>query len=98
VLRETEGRLLAFIILVILALVSSQMVSYLRARGEGLGIETKVGFVTRPERVVLLSLGVFLGGLGVDLAVEAALGAIAGLSTFTLFQRLFHVWRSLEKK
>ncbi len=91
-----EGRLLAFIVLIILALVSSQMVSYLRARGEGLGIETKVGLMTRSERVVLLSVGVVLAGLGVDFAMESVLGIIAALSTYTMLQRLAHVWRQVK--
>jgi CDP-diacylglycerol--glycerol-3-phosphate 3-phosphatidyltransferase len=40
-----------------IALIGSMMVSYVRARAEGLGIECKGGFMQRPERVVLISLG-----------------------------------------
>jgi CDP-diacylglycerol--glycerol-3-phosphate 3-phosphatidyltransferase len=40
-----------------IALIGSMMVSYVRARAEGLGIECKGGFMQRPERVVIISLG-----------------------------------------
>ena len=46
------GALIAF-----LALVGSVMVSYVRARAEGVGLECKVGFMQRPERVVVTSIG-----------------------------------------
>ena len=45
------------------ALVGSLMVSYVRARAEGLGLECKVGFMQRPERVVLTSLGALCCGI-----------------------------------
>ena len=46
-------------LLINLALVGSFMVSYLRARGEGLGIDCKVGIMTRPERVLVLAAAFF---------------------------------------
>lgn len=46
-----------------LALVGSMMVSYVRARAEGLGIECKGGFMQRPERVVTIAVGCILCGL-----------------------------------
>ncbi|GHT32648.1 CDP-diacylglycerol--inositol 3-phosphatidyltransferase [Bacteroidia bacterium] len=46
-----------------IALIGSMMVSYVRARAEGLGIECKGGFMQRPERVVIISLGAILCGL-----------------------------------
>lgn len=39
------------------------MVSYVRARAEGLGLECKVGFMQRPERVVLTGLGALCCGI-----------------------------------
>ena len=50
-------------VLTFLAMVGSVMVSYVRARAEGLGIECKVGLMQRPERVVLTSLGAILCGI-----------------------------------
>lgn len=88
----SEGRMVALVALLMATLLASQMVSYVRARGEGLGVKTKeVGLLTRAERVVLFSLGLGLQGLGVDLALEVALGIIAALSIVTLAQRLLHV-------
>lgn len=46
-----------------LALIGSMMVSYVRARAEGLGIECKGGFMQRPERVVITALGALLCGI-----------------------------------
>ena len=83
----SDDRLLFFIVVLILALVSSQMVSYLRARGEGLGVFSRTGLMTRPERVVLLSLGLILG----QRPLEVILIVIVAVSTFTLLQRLFHI-------
>lgn len=52
------GALVAF-----LALVGSVMVSYVRARAEGLGIECKIGFMQRPERVVVTAVGCLVAGI-----------------------------------
>ena len=92
-LRSDHGgdRLLFFIVILFLALVTSQTVSYLRARGESLGIATKTGFMTRPERVVLLSLGLILGLR----PLEIILIVIASVSVLTIFQRAYHIWRAL---
>jgi len=46
-----------------IALIGSMMVSYVRARAEGLGIECKTGFMQRPERVILISAGAILCGV-----------------------------------
>jgi CDP-diacylglycerol--glycerol-3-phosphate 3-phosphatidyltransferase len=46
-----------------IALIGSMMVSYVRARAEGLGIECKVGFMQRPERVVMISVGAIFCGI-----------------------------------
>ena len=86
-----QDRELFFLVVVMAALVSSQMVSYLRARGEGLGVETRTGLMTRPERVVLLGLGLILGLR----ALEVILVIMAAVSSFTTLQRLFHVWHSV---
>jgi CDP-diacylglycerol--glycerol-3-phosphate 3-phosphatidyltransferase len=94
----SDGRAAALIALVIVTLLASQMVSYVRARGEGLGVKTKeVGLLTRTERVALFTVGLALQGLGVDLALEASLGLIAALSIVTLAQRLLHVRKELSE-
>ncbi len=82
---------LFFITVVILALIFSQGVSYLRARGEGLGVFTREGIMTRPERVVLLSIGLISG------FVIWFVLAIALVSFVTLFQRMFTIRSQLNK-
>lgn len=74
------------------AIVSSLMVSYTRARAEALGVECKVGFGNRAGRVVILSAGLLLADLGV---LEPAVGLLAALSTITVLQRIFHVRKAL---
>src|SRR5215216_6086384 len=78
----------------VVAVVGSYMVSYTRARAEALGVECKVGIASRAVRVVILSAGlVFAAGEIVpdfDL-LEPAIYAMAALTIFTTFQRVFHV-------
>lgn len=50
-------------LLTFLALMGSLLVSYTRARGEGLGVVCKIGFMQRPERVVLLALSLIATGI-----------------------------------
>jgi CDP-diacylglycerol--glycerol-3-phosphate 3-phosphatidyltransferase len=78
-------------LLVFLALVSSMMVSYIRARAEAAGVECKVGFFTRAERVIVLALGLLFSHW--DNALTIALAVIVAFSFFTAGQRLFYVWR-----
>ncbi len=75
-----------------IAIVSSLMVSYTRARAEALGVECKVGFGNRAGRVIILSAGLLLADLGV---LEPAVYVLAALSTITVLQRIFHVRKQL---
>ena len=77
-------------LLAVLALVGSFMVSYTRARAEGLGLECKVGWFERPERMVLV---IVAAAFGVGPVMPAALIVLAVLSFVTAFQRTVHVWR-----
>ncbi len=78
-------------LLVNLALFGSFMVSYLRARGEGLGVDCKVGIMTRPERVLVLAVGLLIGQPAIALAI------IAALSFLTAIHRFWHIYRALPK-
>jgi CDP-diacylglycerol---glycerol-3-phosphate 3-phosphatidyltransferase len=84
----------------VLTVVGSYMVSYTRARAEALGVECKVGIASRAVRVVILSTGlVFAAGELIpdfDL-LEPAIYAMAALTIFTTFQRVFHVRRQLQR-
>ena len=90
----SDDRQLFAIVVVLLALVGSQMVSYVRARGEGLGVSTRTGLATRPERVVLMSLGLVLGLR----ALEVLLIVIAAASAITIIQRLLQLRQGLDQK
>jgi CDP-diacylglycerol--glycerol-3-phosphate 3-phosphatidyltransferase len=75
--------------LTVLALLGSLLVSYTRARAEGLGLECKVGIVTRAERVVLIALGLMFGLLPV------AIYLLVVLTGFSAAQRIVHTLRQL---
>jgi CDP-diacylglycerol---glycerol-3-phosphate 3-phosphatidyltransferase len=83
----------------VVTVLGSLMVSYTRARAEALGVECKVGIATRPVRVVILSIGlVFAAGeliSDVDL-LEPAVYVMAGLTAFTVGQRVWHVRGELQ--
>jgi CDP-diacylglycerol--glycerol-3-phosphate 3-phosphatidyltransferase len=79
------------IIVVGFTLPGALMVSYLRARAEAAGLIGEVGFFTRTERVIILSLGLLLSGI--DYALIAALGIIAFFSYLTAAQRLLNAWQ-----
>ncbi len=80
----------AEIVLINVSLAGSFMVSYLRARSEGLGVDCRVGIMTRPERVVALAVGLLLGQVTIALAV------IAVLTVFTSLHRFWHIHRELR--
>ena len=84
----------AKVALVGLTLISSLLVSYVRARAEGLGLDCQVGIFTRPERVIVLALGLILSGFNYVLVV--ALAIILVLSSITVGQRLYHVWKQTK--
>src|ERR687884_356524 len=67
---------------VVIAVLASLMVSYTRARAEALGVECKVGIADRAVRVVILSAGLVLAGIGDVL--EIAVYVLAGLALFTV--------------
>ena len=79
-----------------IALIASFLVSYVRARAEGAGLDCEVGLLTRTERVVVLVLGLLLSQI--DYALVIALVIIAILSSVTVGQRLVYVWRQTRHK
>jgi CDP-diacylglycerol--glycerol-3-phosphate 3-phosphatidyltransferase len=84
---DPEGRTMAFLALA--TLILSFMVSYTRARAEGLGLECKVGLMERPERMLLLGLGALLG----QRFMPGVLGLLFLLTLVTVGQRVYHVRR-----
>ena len=73
------------------AMVLGFMVSYVRARAEGLGFECKVGIAERPERIAVVA-----AGLVFNLLVPA-LALLALASAVTLVQRFVHVWQQAKQ-
>jgi len=80
--------------------LGSSMVSYTRARAEGLGVECDIGIMQRAERMVLLALGAIVGSaLEVfDPVMIGVLIIIALVSNFTALQRTFHVQKIERQK
>lgn len=102
--RVSEGAMLAAIAyllasrghsvdvaLVVLALLGSLLVSYTRARAESLGLDCKVGLMSRPERIILIALGLFFNVLSYVIYIMVALTA------FTVIQRVVHTYRQLSR-
>ncbi len=83
------------ILVVGFTLPGALMVSYLRARAEAAGLTGEVGFFTRTERVIILSLGLLLSGI--DYALIISLGIIAFFSYVTVIQRLLHIWYQIKR-
>ncbi len=73
--------------LIYITVVGSIMVSYAKARAEGLGLECKTGLLARPERVVILAIGLLTG------FVIWALLLLAIFSHVTAVERIVHIWR-----
>jgi CDP-diacylglycerol--glycerol-3-phosphate 3-phosphatidyltransferase len=84
------------IMTIFVAAVGSLMVSYAKARAEGLGLECKTGLLARPERVVILAIGLLTS------TTIWALVLLAVLSHVTAIERILHVWhatnQSIERK
>src|SRR5919197_3666308 len=78
----------------LVCLVSGLVVSYAKARAEGLGIRCDVGIAERTERLVLLGLGGIAYLLGVPYAFEVSLCLLSALSLVTVGQRIVHVHRA----
>ena len=81
--RESPGVLTG----VVLALCGSLMVSYVKARAEGLGLTCNIGMLQRPERLIILMVGAFIG----PGAVKWAIYLIAVLANITAFERLIRM-------
>ena len=81
--NDTTGVMLA-----VVALSMSLLVSYTRARAEGVGLQCKEGIFTRFERLVVLIAGLLFGRL------TWSLGIIAVLAGMTAIQRILVTWRA----
>ncbi|MEH0825507.1 MULTISPECIES: phosphatidylinositol phosphate synthase [unclassified Micromonospora] len=80
----------------LLCLAAGGLVSYVKARAEGLGMTCNVGIAERTERLLIVGVGGLLTGLGVDHALEVALWLLAAVSIFTVGQRMAHVYKQAQ--
>jgi CDP-diacylglycerol--glycerol-3-phosphate 3-phosphatidyltransferase len=84
-------------VLIFLALISSFLTSYVRARAEGLGVNCPVGLFTRAERVIILALGLLLNPL-YEFSIFIALLIVVVLGFVTVGQRLIYVWQQTKSQ
>ena len=75
------------IVLIFVVLIGSFLVSYIRARAEGLGLQCQVGLFTRAERVIVLAIGLLINQVFIALCV------LVVFSFITVVQRLVYLWK-----
>jgi len=80
-----------YVTLVAIVMIGSVMVSYARARAENLIPSCKVGFLERPERMVLILIGAFFDRMA------PVLWVIAVLSTLTVIHRVVYTWQEARR-
>ena len=79
-----------YVLITALTLMFSVMTSYTRARAESIIPQCKVGFMERPERIVLFMIGAFTNRMA------AVLWVILVLSVLTVLDRIYYTWRELR--
>ena len=87
---DTGGR--TEFVLALLTLVGSMLISYTRARAEGLGIKCQVGFFQRPERLIVLGIAL----LTPSVVLSGAMWFLAITTQLTAAQRVYHVHHDIE--
>jgi CDP-diacylglycerol--glycerol-3-phosphate 3-phosphatidyltransferase len=83
----------ALAVVTLVCLVGGQVVSYVKARAEGLGFSCDVGIAERAERLILVGVGGLLTGFGLDWGLGAIMWLLAILTIVTIVQRIIHVRR-----
>jgi CDP-diacylglycerol--glycerol-3-phosphate 3-phosphatidyltransferase len=81
----------------LVSLVAGSLVSYVKARAEGLGMRADVGIAERTERLIIVGVGGLLTGLGLAWGLTASLWLLAVLALFTVGQRVAHVHRQASR-
>ena len=74
----------------LMTMVGALLISYTRARAEGLGKTCNIGLMERPERIVLMSFGALTGW------ILPVMWAMLVLTHVTVFQRIYHVWKIMK--
>ncbi len=81
------------VIAALACLLTGFIVSYAKARAEGLGMTCNVGIAERAERLIIIGVGGVLAIAGVRLAIDGALWLLTVLAVITIGQRMTVVWR-----
>jgi len=84
-------QMLGYVVLVGIVFMGAVLTSYARARAESLIPSCKIGFMERPERIVLLIIG------GLANRMEAVLWVLAVLGNWTVINRIYYTWKELPK-
>jgi phosphatidylglycerophosphate synthase len=87
-----RGERFFYVVLVALVMAGSVMISYTRARAESLIPTCKVGFLERPERIVLIIIGALWNRMA------PVLWIIAVLSNITVIHRIIYTWQYMRKE
>jgi CDP-diacylglycerol--glycerol-3-phosphate 3-phosphatidyltransferase len=87
-----KGEHVLEILLIFAVMIGSFLISYIRARSEGLDIECRTGLFTRTERVILLALGLMVSQVLITLII------LAVFTFVTTIQRLVYVWQQIRKE
>jgi len=91
----SQEKTLLFLVSLV-ALISSEIVSYTKARAEGLGLNCDTGIAERPERVLIIIFGTLLTGIGIAAAIQWAIWILALVSLITVIQRMNFVYRQVK--
>ncbi len=89
-----EGNPYGGMVAALLSLALGQVVSYVKARAQSLGLNADVGIAERLERLLIVGVGGLISGFGLEWGLPAALWVLATLSLITIIQRLVAAARS----
>ena len=92
-LKRTDG---IYVGLALVLLVVSFLISYVRARAESLDVPGKAGLMARAPRILAICVGLYFNGLS-PWVLKVVMWVLAALLVETLVERLFEVWRALER-
>jgi CDP-diacylglycerol---glycerol-3-phosphate 3-phosphatidyltransferase len=89
-----EGNPYGGMVAALISLAFGQVVSYVKARAQSLGLDADVGIAERLERLLIVGVGGLLGAAGLEWGLPAALWVLSVLSVITVGQRLIHAAKS----
>lgn len=92
-----DGRSLPLVGAAIYALAAGGVISYVKARAEGLGFDCNTGFAERGERLLIVLVAAAITGLGVSWLLPAALWFLCAATTLTVGQRLAYVYKQAKE-